>query len=78
MNDPIKKRSRDPTRRFFKDDIQMANKHMKRRLTSIVNREMQIKAPMTYHFTCTRMVIIKESVSEDAEKAGHSSMAVGM
>lgn len=37
----------------------MAKKHMKRRLTSVVIGKMQVKTTMTYHFTHTRVAIIK-------------------
>ena len=43
--------------------MQIANKHMKRHLTLLIIREIQIKTTMRYNLTLVKMAIIKKSTN---------------
>jgi hypothetical protein len=63
----MKKWANELNREFSKEEVKMANKFMKKCLTSLAIKEIQIRTIPKFHLTPVRMVIFKSKTNAEED-----------
>jgi hypothetical protein len=67
----MKKWAHELNREFSTEEVQIANKYMKKCSSSLVIKEIQIKTTLRFHLTPVRMAKTTTNAGKDAEKQEH-------